>query len=62
MPAAAEDQLRSGAVRFLVLRARDSLFGEPEFAVAAARGWRGPARFYGGRVLRGVQHRLRRAR
>lgn len=44
------------------VRSRDSLYGEPEFAVDAARGWRGPARFYGGRIVRGAQARLRRER
>jgi FkbM family methyltransferase len=44
------------------VRARDSLFGEPEFAVAAARGWRGPVRLYGGRAVRSARQRLRRAR
>ncbi|MDO9356584.1 MAG: FkbM family methyltransferase [Solirubrobacteraceae bacterium] len=43
------------------VRAKDSLFGEPEFALADARGWRGPARHYGGRAVRKVQSRLRRA-
>jgi hypothetical protein len=44
------------------VRARDSLFGEPEFALAAATGWRGPVRAYGGRLARRARARLRRAR
>ncbi|MET0603432.1 MAG: FkbM family methyltransferase [Baekduia sp.] len=44
------------------VRARDSLFGEPEYEVDRARGWRGPVRRYGGRVVVRAQTRLRRER
>jgi FkbM family methyltransferase len=44
------------------VRARDSLFGEPEFEVDRARGWRGPVRRYGGRVVVRAQTRMRRER
>lgn len=44
------------------VRAKDSLFGEPEYALAAARGWRGPARHYGGRVVRRAQRTIGRLR
>jgi FkbM family methyltransferase len=43
------------------VRARDSLFGEPEYEVDRARGWRGPVRRYGGRVVVRARTRMRRA-
>jgi FkbM family methyltransferase len=44
------------------VRARDSVFGEPEFEVDRARGWRGPTRLYGGKVTVRAQNLLRRER
>ncbi|MDX6700461.1 MAG: hypothetical protein QOF26_687 [Baekduia sp.] len=43
-------------------RARDSLFGEPEFEVDRARGWRGPARAYGGPLVGRALNLMRRER
>jgi FkbM family methyltransferase len=42
------------------VRARDSVFGEPEFELSRAEGWAGPVRRYGGRVLGAIQQRRRR--
>ena len=50
------------AVDVTHVRAKDSVFGEPEYALAQARGWRGPLRRYGGKVVVTALNYLRRER
>jgi FkbM family methyltransferase len=44
------------------VRSKNSLFGELEYDLARARGWRGPARTYGGRALGATLALMRRER